>query len=181
MRRCRRATPSASRAAVLMNGWSPGTIARFGSLLFCSLIGGGGRGGGTITLSGRCDTKRTGWIAYPWIRNATRLHQYNSLQKLDCGKLYAGVRVGRPHELDDPVLRARECIPLEPLVPIRTSGKGSVGENVKASISVEHPNLFLPKKNLRNAHSTKEKRVHARESLYCDFDSPSVGVVQKCG
>jgi hypothetical protein len=36
MRRRRRVTPSVSRAAGSMNGWSPGTIARFGSFLFCS-------------------------------------------------------------------------------------------------------------------------------------------------
>jgi len=39
IRRCRRVTPSASRAAALRNGWSPGTIARFGSFLFCSFEG----------------------------------------------------------------------------------------------------------------------------------------------
>lgn len=39
IRRCRRVTPSASRAAALRNGWSPGTIARFGSFLFCSFGG----------------------------------------------------------------------------------------------------------------------------------------------
>ena len=39
IRRCRRVTPSASRAATLRNGWSPGTIARFGSFLFCSFEG----------------------------------------------------------------------------------------------------------------------------------------------
>ena len=41
IRRCRRATPSASRVAALRNGWSPGTIARFGSFLFCSFGGEG--------------------------------------------------------------------------------------------------------------------------------------------
>jgi hypothetical protein len=39
IRRCRRVTPSASRVAALMNGWSAGTIERFGSFLFWSFGG----------------------------------------------------------------------------------------------------------------------------------------------
>ena len=112
MRRCRRVTPSVSRAKALMNGWSPGTIARFGSFLFCSF--------GERVISPGCtrDNKRT---THPWVCNTPRLYQDNFLQELDGGKLHTCIRVGCPHELEDPVLRARECVPLLSFVSVRAS------------------------------------------------------------
>ena len=99
-----------------MNGWSPGTIARFGSFLFWSF--------GVDTQPRHVTRIAT----YPWVGNATRLYQYNLLQELDCCILHSSLCTRRPHELYYPGFRARECIPLGPFVPIRTSAE--VGKNV---------------------------------------------------
>ena len=147
-----------------MNGWSPGTIARFGSFLFWSF------GLDKDTQPGREMNRRA---AYPWVRNAARLYQYNLLQKLDCCILHSSLRVRRPHELYDPGFHARERIPLRPFVPIRTSAE--VGKTSASGT----PNYTQSERESRNAQSTKEKWVHAREGLHGDFDGPSVGIVQK--
>lgn len=60
-------------------------------------------------------------LTHPWVCNATRLHQYDPLQELDGGKLHASLRIRRPHELDDPALRAREGVPLRPFILARTT------------------------------------------------------------
>ena len=118
IRRCRRVTPSASRAAALRNGWSPGTIARFGSFLFCSFEGNKGR---RTPSDLQCMWKWKGGPTHPWIRNAARLYQNDPLQELDGGKLHASMHIRRPHELDYAVLRTRQRVPLQPFVLVRTS------------------------------------------------------------
>ncbi len=125
MRRCRRVTPSVSRAEALMNGWSPGTIARFGSFLFCSFS--------ERDVLPRCtrNNKRT---THPWVRNTPRLYQDDLLQELDGGKLHTCLRIGCPHELDDPALRARERVPLRSLVSVRASVRKRC-ENISANDS----------------------------------------------
>lgn len=60
-------------------------------------------------------------MAYPWVRNATRLHQYDPLQELDSSQPYASLHIRRPHELDDPRFSPRERVPLGSFILVRTS------------------------------------------------------------
>jgi hypothetical protein len=93
------------------------------------------------------------------------------------------MRIRRPVKLDDPVLRARERVPLRPFILIRTSVFQIESRTMKEGGGRERfktlaPGGFSRTCRVCDAHSTKEKRVCTRQGLHRDFDGPGITIIQ---